>query len=1663
MASSLQLPSQVDVTGPYSAVEQSRSSSRENGDEGAFKDNCVPNTIPKRKLLRGKSCLTQGKDSMSTFASDCIENTAQDCILLDEGQEATSEYLNIDGGTLERSKALLSEDSVETKQTGEQIETRNEEIIRDNVINFDPTGFSSTPREPENLSVNAKEALAELLEDRGRTAGRPHRIPGTLAQSKVVRMLLDTGAASSLMPHKLFLELKRFKPSLTLASTKQTLHGVDGGQLRVYGIAVVDVEFAGQFVLWSFTVVDMVDECILGMDFLRLNNVQWDLGKGELRIGENATVYSQHVTIDPTIPSCRAQLVKRTFVPASSLAKVEVSFRHRGMALPSPGVITAVGSTANKYGVVLTRAIIDPGTRGTCTVMVMNPTEHAVDLPQGMTVGVLEPVVSLQATNPDARTSGFIDSVSSLNANDSDESDNSSVGEESSGYDGSSEASASSLVAKAVMIVDESPNGMPEKAAAPRPCSDRCPPVESSPPPTQDRGVSDPGDLSETVGVANASQTDEAKSFEMGEDYVPEHLQKLYDATACELDEVDCALVRQVLRRNADIFAKHSTDLGSTRVATHSIDTGDSRPIKQAPRRVAIHRQAVVKQEVESMLEKGIIEPSEGPWSSPIVLAKKKDGTLRFCIDYRKLNDVTRKDAYPLPRIEDNLDTLSGSTWFSTLDLISGFWQVEMDAKDRVKTAFSSGVGGLYQFRRMPFGLCNAPATFQRLMEKVLAGLQWQIAVLYIDDIVVYGSSVDEHLERLEILFDRLRKAGLKLKPSKCTLLRRKVDFLGHTVSAEGVEADSSKISKVTNWPTPVNVSEVRSFIGLCAYYRRFVKGFSDLCKPLYRLTEKGVTFCWGKEQETAFNALKERLTTAPILAFPNGQDMFILDTDASDVGVGAVLSQLQGGYERVIAYGSRVLSKTERNYCVTRRELLAIVVFVKMFHHYLVGSQFLLRTDHAALYWLFGMKNLEGQPARWVERLGCYDMVILHRLGGQHGNADALSRCPQRCKETRMLPGPSGSEMDLADFQAIQCYVAHDKLDQIEVDLADSDWSDDQWDDENEPLIPDYFMAQDHEAGDVQPPCICHVLTRAQMRMIDTLDAIENPPPAEIPVRLQCDDSTPEAQMPTVKVSTDPKRQSDPEPTKVGEATPDRTETKLTKRKRRVGRPRLDQGPSSAEILELQKQQEFLRNIPPFNWTDDEIAHMQIQDHDVAKLRQWVENKKKPIWQDVAKESRTLKTWWGRFEQLYLSKNRVLYLVWEHDTYSYKCPIYRIVTPLSLRPHILRELHDTKTAGHMGIRKTRARAFMSRYFWPGMSDYVKRWVTNCLKCGARKKPQYSRRQPMQTYYVGAKLDTVSIDILGPFKPRTSWGNVYILTITDHFTRWVNAYPLRDATAAKIARCVVDFISQFGVPKHLHSDQGSNVDGSVIGEVCKILGISKTHTCPWHPQGNAITERENKVIVDMLSHYVNVRQTDWDQCLPVVMLAYRSSVHRVLGESPAAMMYGHELRLPIDAFVGPPPEAEHEVVASSDYVQKLADSLQTAHATVRERLESHYRYEKKQYDHKIQEQHFAVGQAVWLRNFPKTTTKSKKLMKPYSGPHIVIAIVNAVTYKIKLSRATDKVVHGDRLKPFYGAVSDPCLKKLWVPLAKGLTVADDTGAYEGVAPLFDDVAIHEYD
>ncbi|CAH8642613.1 unnamed protein product [Dicrocoelium dendriticum] len=454
--------------------------------------------------------------------------------------------------------------------------------------------------------------------------------------------------------------------------------------------------------------------------------------------------------------------------------------------------------------------------------------------------------------------------------------------------------------------------------------------------------------------------------------------------------------LHQLIRSKEAAFAWEGSLPGRTNTICHQIDTGTAEPITQRPRRVPTQYREELRKMIEDMLDAKIIIPSKSPWSSPIVLVKKKNGSLRLCIDYRKLNDVTRKDSFPLPRIDDTLEALSGAQWFSTLDLASGYWQVEIDPKDREKTAFIIP-SGLYEFQTMPFGLTNAPATFQRLMQIVLRTLIPNQCLVYLDDVIVHGRSLEEHLDNLGLVLQHLHDAGLKLKPQKCQLLKRQVTFLGHIITPSGIQSDPSKVETIQGWPVPTSAEDVRQFLGLASYYRRFIRNFADIAGPLHRLTEKGRTFNWTPQCAKAFEFLRRALTNSPILSFPDlspSAGQFILDTDASDTGIGAVLSQVgSDGLEHVIAYGSRCLSKPERNYCVTRKELLALVVYTKHFRHLLLGQRFVVRTDHQALKWLQSFRDPEGQVARWQELLQEYNFECVHRPGRQHCNADALSR----------------------------------------------------------------------------------------------------------------------------------------------------------------------------------------------------------------------------------------------------------------------------------------------------------------------------------------------------------------------------------------------------------------------------------------------------------------------------------------------------------------------------------------------------------------------------------------------------------------------------------------------------------------------------------------------
>ena len=913
--------------------------------------------------------------------------------------------------------------------------------------------------------------------------------------------------------------------------------------------------------------------------------------------------------------------------------------------------------------------------------------------------------------------------------------------------------------------------------------------------------------------------------------------------------------LRRLLREYKGIISLHDGDIGHTSQVFHHIDTGEARPIKQSLRRLPFNQRREVKDLIDAMLEKKVIEPSQSPWCSPIVLVKKKDGSTRFCVDFRQVNAVTRKDAQPLPRIDDTLDVLGSAKWFSSLDLASGYWQVEVCPEDREKTAFVTPYG-LFQFRVMPFGLTNAPATFQRLMEEVLSGLHWTTCLVYLDDILIFSATVEDHLVRLRDVLDRLKNAGLKIKPSKCHLMRKSIKYLGHVVSEHGIKTDPEKTRCVADWPTPSNAHELRQFLGLAGYYRRFVKNFAVIAAPLFHLTENHQAWNWTLQCNAAFFKLKESLVTSPVLAYPVFSIGFVVDTDASGEGLGAVLSQNIEGHDHVISYASRTLNKAERKYCATRREMLALVWAIQHFRAYLYGKRFTVRTDHSSLKWLQSFHEPEGQVARWLETLSEYDFEVLHRPGKKHTNADSLSRMP--CSQCRLPPEEDNEDQG--------CVLA----------------------------VTDSWMP---------------------------------------------------------------------------------------------------------------------------SWTHEELAAYQRQDPDLKQVIKWLETKTLPkVFPKNA--SSHVKALWSQCHHLVM-QNKILYRQWEDVQGRGLNKTLQLVLPSSLVPAVLEGLHSSLVGGHMGAKKTLDKV-RCRFYWVGQRKDITQWCISCPTCCSRKTPIPAPCAPMQLDPVERPLQRVAMDILGPL-PETEKGNKYILVIGDYFTKWKEAYPLPNMEAMTVARHLVsEFMCRFGVPEQLHSDQGRNFESGVIKGICELLQVRKTRTTPYHPQSDGMVERFNRTLLNLLSLSVSENERDWDVKLPVLLFAYRTSVHETTGVTPFSMMLGREARLPEDLIYGLPVGGAPVPQGGREYVEHLKKAMQNAYKSIRDEAWKEMQHQKNVYDERQNErQCYQKGDFVWLHCPAVPRGHFPKFHRPWQGPYEVEEKLGDVVYRIRKNRqAKQLTVHFNRLKPY---------------------------------------------
>ena len=1043
---------------------------------------------------------------------------------------------------------------------------------------------------------------------------------------------------------------------------------------------------------------------------------------------------------------------------------------------------------------------------------------------------------------------------------------------------------------------------------------------------------------------------------------IPEHLLELFNRSAEGKSGPERAVLAGLLGKYESAFSKDEWDIGLTHLTEHPISTGDAAPVKQRPRRLPLAHADHEKKAIEDLIKKGVIEKSTSPWASPIVLVKKKSGAIRPCVDYRRVNALVRPDGFPLPRVQDCLDAVADSVYFSSFDLTSGYFQIPLKAEDKPKSAFVCKYGQ-YQMTRMPFGLNNAASTFQRTMEIALQGLQWETCLVYIDDIIVYGNTFEQHMLRVDQVLKRIQDAGLKLKPDKCHLLKTEVIFLGHVVSKEGVKPDPSNIAKIVQWTEPTNPKQVKQFVATASYYRRFVDGFAKIARPLLELTKQGVDFKWTEACNQAFVQLKQALISPNIMGYPlNHGGSFYLDVDASGIGIGGVLAQEQGGHERVISYASRALSKAEKNYCITEQELLAVVYFIQYFRQYLLGRRFIVRTDHQALVWLFSMKEPSGKIARWIEILAQYDFSIEYRAGRKQPHCDGLSRCgnPKDCT----CPEVDTSE-PLKCGPCAKCRRRAEMMDQ-HINIADKD----------------VFYIQSKPTN--TDPFIVGQEVEQNRPEADDLVKEQSVNP-DSPVL----ESTPIRGL----------RHAD------DDGKTHETESTIVIDDQMPGTSREDSG----SFLKLQQWVK--------GFSASKMADLQQTDPDIGLIYRHMLSDKRPTSEEMSLYSAETRHYWVIWELLTL-RNGLLYKILKKvdqtDTYL------QLIIPRSLRQDVLSQCHDPITAGHLGIKKTRARLAQSFYWFNAKAD-VRNYVVCCNTCASDKRPNKTPRAPMGHIQAGAPWDVLAIDFTGSF-PVTNRGNRYIMVATDHFSKYVEVIPVPNQTAEECAnRLVNDVIARWGTPLSIHTDQGGTFESKVFKELCHKLEIRKTRTSARNPRANGQVERFNRTLMQMVRAYLTGEQDDWDRNLGCLAGAYRSTPQESTKLTPNMLVLGREIRMPAEVIYSQPQDINQQVCDSYTYIQGLEDRMRKAHEVARHHLNTNAVRSKEIYDSKLSFRQYMIGDAVWCLHETRRIGICPKLEKQYEGPYIIKEKWSPINFVLQLNvEGHERVVHHNKLKEFVG-------------------------------------------
>ena len=1035
-----------------------------------------------------------------------------------------------------------------------------------------------------------------------------------------------------------------------------------------------------------------------------------------------------------------------------------------------------------------------------------------------------------------------------------------------------------------------------------------------------------------------------------------------------------------VLSEYDDLFMKNKSDIGRCKIAKHRIELEpEAIPHREGARRMSPDKAAKANQEVQNLLALGLIQPSYSPWASGIVMVKKKSGELRFCCDFRPLNDVTVKDAFPLPRIDESLSRIANAKIFTSIDLAWAFWQIPLKKRDRRKTAFACELG-LFEWRRMPFGLCNASATFQRSITRALQKIQQRhgsVVMAYIDDIVIATETIEDHLERIREVFECLREAGFKMRAEKCDFMRTETKYLGRVVSAEGIKPDPAAVSKIQEWMPPRNKEELQSFLGFANYYRDFIPFHAAKVQPMQELLRKNQHFYWKEKHQEAFDSVKQALADATALAAPN-EGRFVLDTDASAVAIAGILHQEQeyNGKTilRPIVYGSKSLTRTQMNYGAPKLEMYAVFYFIEKFHSYLAGREFTLRVDNQALSWLKTYSMDQAMIGRWIARLDQYHFKTIHRPRTQHRNADGLSKRTNdyvhREKIVEALPEVSKgfSFMSQKDYEELPTVPYIDKHGKFIP---------------NHPELPPEARAQ-------LP--VLYILKKPPKE-----DLTSDPSLSSIPWY-------PQVQWETTPTSTENDR-----PNCILSVTTKVPAARLDTTKRDPALRRLPtQCQEQADALrlvgtELHEHQSTMRGLKDLHLAQNRDVHL-------LALKKLMKNE--PLddtlfpedVQDFAK-----RYYHQKKDLLFLNQNDILcvnYIPQQRAMHVRPC---MIVMPQLYQHEILYRAHDE--SGHQGVGKVLAR-IQERHTWPGIKRDVVNHIKHCLTCQQTKHPAGNPCYPLQSINSSNFNDLVQFDHLKLCK--TTSGNNGLLVIIDHFTKFAEAIPCAhdeyDAqTTAKII--LKKWFARHGTPARMQSDNATNFTAEIAQELMKASQVTKVTSTPAHPRGNGLVERQNRTLLTLLRVYTSRRMLDWDEHIDGVLGAYNSTRHATTGFSPYMLQHGAEKSIPLSFIY--PELAAREFESKEEFVEHLLARQQEIHELVRRNTHQAQVRQKQKFDRHLKAKAHAVGDAVWVfcHIIPKGGTR--KLLRAWRGPHKVTNVLqDGRLYVLD----TGQKVHFERLK-----------------------------------------------